>query len=184
MRAFLAIEITKPLKTNLEKTQDTIRNKKIARIKYVEDNNIHLTLKFFGDIDRQKQNLISKIVNKTVAFHKPYTLKLVKIGAFPNIYRPRVIWSGVKDKNRETINIIKELDEEFSKIGFKKERDYTPHITIGRIKDVYNKTEMTETLKELNKAYHGKMEVTKISLKSSTLTPDGPIYKTEEEFIL
>ena len=85
MRAFLAIEITKPLKTNLEKTQNTIKNKEIAKIKYVESNNIHnihLTLKFFGDINKQKQNQISKIVNKTITSYKPYTLKLVKIRSF------------------------------------------------------------------------------------------------------
>lgn len=184
MRMFLAIELANPLKNNIKKTQNIIKDTDSSKIKYVETENLHLTLKFFGDINKEKQKQISKIITDTITSYKPYTLKLAKIGAFPNIYRPRVIWSGATDKDKNTMNLIKELDTQFSKIGFKKERDYVPHITIGRVKQVYDKDVLANTLKQLKNKYHGKMEVTKISLKSSTLTPDGPIYNTEEEFNL
>ena len=116
MRAFLAIEIEESLKNKIKKTQQTIKNTNSAKIKYVEDENIHLTLKFFGEINQRKQKQISSIIRKTTENYETYTMKLVKVGAFPNMNRPRVIWTGIKD-NDTTINLIKELDDEFNKIG-------------------------------------------------------------------
>ena len=116
--------------------------------------------------------------------YKEYTIKVVNIGAFPNIYNPRVIWTGIKDKNNTTIKLIEDLDKKFNKIGFKKEKNYVPHITIGRVKNISDKEKLSQTLKNLKKKYHGKMEVKKIYIKSSTLTPSGPIYKNIKEFDL
>jgi 2'-5' RNA ligase len=184
MRAFLAIELDDYLKNKINDTQDILRKNKNAKIKYVENENLHLTLKFFGDINKRKQKQISKIINNTIENYEPYTLKLAKVGTFPNNNRPRVIWVGARDKNKNTIKLSKELDESFNKIGFKKEHDYVPHITIGRVKKVSDNTELTKTLKKLKNNYYGKLEVNKICLKSSQLTPNGPIYNTEEEYIL
>lgn len=184
MRAFLAIEIEDFIKDNIDKTQNIIRNQECANINFVKSQNIHLTLKFFGDIDQNQQKQISNIVKECVEEYEEYELKLVNIGAFRNIYNPRVIWIGIKDKNKTTINIIKKLDEEFNKIGFKKEKDYVPHITIGRVKNISDKDKLTNIIKDMKKDYFGKMRVKQICLKSSKLTPNGPIYNTEEKFIL
>lgn len=182
MRAFLAIEIEDHIKGNIDKTQEIIKDTNTARINYVKSENIHLTLKFFGDIDEDKKNEICDIVADVTKRYNSYKLKLVNVGAFRNINNPRVIWIGIRDNT--TVNLIKELDEEFEKIGFEKERSYTPHITIGRVKNISNKNKLKDTLKSLQKEYYGKMQVKKICLKSSILTPDGPIYNTEEEFKL
>lgn len=184
MRAFLAIEIENYLKEDIIKTQNIIDNTNSAKIKYVEENNLHLTLKFFGDINPRKEKQINKIIEKTINDYSEYTLKFNKVGAFPNIKHPRVIWIGATDKKNNTINLIKQLDEQFSKIGFKKERDYVPHLTIGRVKNVYDNDLLTQKLTELKKHYTGKMKVKSIQLKSSQLTPDGPIYSTEKEYKL
>lgn len=184
MRVFLAIEIEDYIKDKIKSTQDIIYENNSAKIKYVETENIHLTLKFFGEINENKLEKIKNIISSKIENHKPYTLKIVNIGAFPNISRPRVIWTGIKDNDNSTINLIKELDEEFSKIGFEKEKRYTPHITIGRVKDIYNKENTRQTLEKIKKNYHGKMEVKKIALKSSKLTPSGPIYDTIKEYKL
>lgn len=182
MRAFLAIEIEDYIKDNIDRTQKIIKETDSARINYVKSQNIHLTLKFFGDIDENKKDEICDVVNKIASQYNPYKLKLVNVGAFRNINNPRVIWVGIKDKT--TVDLIKELDVEFEKIGFEKERNYTPHITIGRVKNINDKQSLKDTLKSLQKEYYGKMKVSKIQLKSSTLTPSGPIYKTEKTFTL
>ena len=184
MRTFLAIEIENHIKNKIDVTQEIILNSNSAHIKYVETENIHLTLKFFGDVNDNKIKKITKIINDTLKNYKVFTIKIVHIGAFPNIKHPRVIWTGVKDKDKTTVSLIKELDEKFSEIGFNKEKDYVPHITIGRVKKIDDKEILFNTLKKLKKTYHGKMEVKRICLKSSTLTPNGPIYKTIEEFDL
>lgn len=183
MRAFLAIEIDEYIKNKINETQHLIQEKDSSKIKYVETENIHLTLKFFGEINEKQLNEITEIISNIIERYDKYSLKIVNIGAFPNIYRPRVIWTGIKDNN-VTANLIKELDEEFNKLGFDKERDYVPHITIGRVKNVADKEKLSATLKLLKKRYHGKMEVKKICIKSSKLTPDGPIYKNIREFEL
>lgn len=182
MRAFLAIEIEDYIKDNIDRTQKIIKESDSARINYVKSQNIHLTLKFFGDIDEDKKKEICDVVNKVTSQYNEYKLKLVNVGAFRNINNPRVIWIGIKDKT--TVDLIRELDSEFEKIGFEKERSYTPHITIGRVKNINDKAKLKDTLKSLQKEYYGKMEVKEIHLKSSTLTPSGPIYKTEETFKL
>ncbi len=184
MRAFLAIEIEDYIKDNIDRTQQELKDIDAARINYVKSENIHLTLKFFGDIDKDKQEQISEIVKDCMDDYSQYTLKLVNIGAFRNINNPRVIWTGIKDKENRTVSLIKQLDEGFSKIGFKKEKNYTPHITIGRVKSLNNKKMLSDFLKEHHKTYFGKMQVKSICLKSSILTPEGPIYNTEEEFML
>ena len=184
MRAFLAIEIEPFIKDRISQTQETINDCDSANIKFVETENIHLTLKFFGEIEDDKVDEITDIVNKSIKNYEAYSIKIVNIGAFPNIYRPRVIWAGIKDKEKTTIKLIEELDKKFNKIGFKKEKDYVPHITIGRVKQVTDKDKLSQTLKKLKKEYHGKMEVKRLCLKSSKLTPSGPIYENVKEFDL
>lgn len=181
MRTFLAIEIDDYIKNKINDTQEIIKNNTDSSIKYVETENIHLTLKFFGEINKQQLNDIIQIVEESIGNYEKYPLKVVNIGAFPNIYRSKVIWTGIKD-NKITTNLIKELDEKFNKIGFKKEKNYVPHITIGRVK---NSSEgLSECLNDIKKAYHGKMVVKKICIKSSKLTPNGPIYNNIKEFEL
>lgn len=183
MRTFLAIEIDDYIKNKINETQQIIQDDESASIKYVETENIHLTLKFFGEINEDQLDKIVEITGETIEKYEKYPLKIVNIGSFPNIYRPRVIWTGIKDKN-VTAGLIEELDEKFNEIGFEKERNYVPHITIGRVKHIDNKENLANTLKKLKKRYHGKMEVKSVCIKSSKLTPNGPIYKNIREFKL
>lgn len=184
MRAFLAIEIEEHVKNNIKRTQDILRESQTSKIKYVETENIHLTLKFFGDINTKKQEEIDNIITESIKSYEEYILKIVNMGTFPKSNNPRVIWVGIKDKTGNTVNIIKELDNKFSEIGFKKEKSYQPHITIGRVKHITNREKLSDLLKEKRREYYGKMTVKSIKLKSSTLTPDGPIYETIKEYPL
>ena len=184
MRTFLAIEIEPYIKNKINETQQIIEDCESAKIKYVETENIHLTLKFFGDVDNNKLEEIDDIIIQSIKNYEQYNIKVVNIGAFPNIYHPKVIWTGITDKEKTTIKLIKELDKKFSKIGFKKEKDYVPHITIGRVKNISNTNKLSQTIKNLKKRYHGKMKVKKICLKSSQLTPNGPIYENIKEYEL
>lgn len=184
MRAFLAIELNDYVIENILKTQQVLDENTSSRLKHVERENMHLTVKFFGDINDRKLKQIKRIVNETIADYKPYTMKVAGVGAFANIKRPKTIWTTVKDKNKNTINLIRQLDEKFADIGFKKERSYKPHITISRVKQLNDADNLSGVLSNMKSNYYGKVDVKKIILKSSTLTPDGPIYKNEEEFLL
>ncbi|MCD7781137.1 MAG: RNA 2',3'-cyclic phosphodiesterase [Methanosphaera sp.] len=184
MRVFLAIDIENYLKNDILETQEILKSTDSARIKLVEEDNIHLTMKFFGDVTDTKLEEIMDTIDYVKDEYDPYNMKLSRVGAFPNIKRPRVIWIGCHDKEKMTSDLMQNLDFNFEKIGFDLERSYTPHITIGRVKQTYDDNRLRELLKDIESTYYGDMEVHKLTLKSSELTPNGPIYDTIEEFSL
>lgn len=182
MRIFLAVEIDEKLLDKISKVQREFM-KCEAPVKYVETENLHCTLKFFGDIDDNKLNDIIEVIEKKIKNHEPFKVNIKKTGVFPNERYIRVLWLGIEDVEPFS-NLQKDLDEDFVKMGFKKERSYTPHLTIGRVKGAGNKEELLSTLKDMGEVEIGEMDISKIVLKKSELTPAGPIYTTIKEFNL
>ncbi len=182
MRVFLAVEIDENL---LNKIYDVQRElmKCEAPVKYVETENLHCTLKFFGEIDDNKLNDVIRTIENKIKNHEPFKINIKKTGVFPNESYIRVLWLGMEDVEPFS-NLQKDLDEDFVKMGFKKERSYTPHLTIGRVKGSRNKEELLEKLKDMGDVEIGEMDISKIVLKKSELTPVGPIYTTIKEFDL
>ena len=182
MRVFLAVEIDKKLLNKISEVQKEFA-KCEAPIKFVETENLHCTLKFFGEIDENKLNEVIKVIEGKIKDHDPFKISIKKLGVFPNERYIRVLWLGMEDVEPFT-NLQKDLDEDFVKMGFKKERSYKPHLTIGRVKSAKNKAELLSKLQEVGDIEIGEMEIKKIFLKKSELTPAGPIYTTIKEFDL
>lgn len=182
MRVFLAIEIDEKLLDKIDDVQKQFAECE-APVKYVETENLHCTLKFFGEIDEDKVNDIIKVIENKIENHEPFKVNIKKSGVFPNERYIRVLWLGMEDVEPFS-NLQKDLDEEFVKMGFKKERSYVPHLTIGRVKGAKNKAELLSKLKDLGDVEIGEMDINKIVLKKSELTPSGPIYTTIKEFDL
>lgn len=182
VRAFLAIDLDDDLKPKINKIIKEFKEID-TKIKYVELANLHLTLKFFGDIDTNGLDLINKAIANVVSEFKPFTIKISGCGAFPNNNRIKVIWVGIED---DTIlkDLHDKLDKEFSKIGFDKDKKFSTHLTIGRMKSGKNKNQVKSTIEKFSDFEIGEMEVTNISFKKSTLTPSGPIYEDMEIFEL
>lgn len=182
MRVFLAVEIDEKLLDKIADVQKSFAECE-APVKYVETENLHCTLKFFGEIDDNKLNDIIEVIENKIRNHEPFKLSIKKTGVFPNERYIRVLWLGMEDVEPFS-NLQKDLDEDFVKMGFKKERSYVPHLTIGRVKGAKNKTELLSRLKDLGEVEIGEMDISKIVLKKSELTPAGPIYTTITEFAL
>ena len=181
-RAFLAIDIDEKLIGKIEEIQEEF--KKInANIKFVEIENIHFTLKFFGNIDKNMVEEISIATLNVLKEYEPMEIAIRGTGSFPNEDYIKVIWLGIKE-NPQLIDLAKKLDEEFRKLGFKKERNYSPHLTIGRMRSPKNKKEVKEKIATFKDTKIGKMNIDKISLKKSELTPKGPIYSDIKTFDL
>ena len=145
--------------------------------------NLHLTLKFFGDIDTNGLKVLENAIASVVSDFEPFTIKIAGCGAFPNTSRIKVIWVGIDD-DKILKDLHDRLDKEFIRIGFDKDRKFSTHLTIGRMKSGKNKGKVKDTIEEFNDIEIGEMEVTQISLKKSTLTPSGPIYEDLEIFEL
>jgi 2'-5' RNA ligase len=178
MRAFISVDIGAlpgivTILDDLKKTD--------ADLRLVKPENVHLTLKFLGDIDEKMVDRIAGIMEKSVKDISPFRIKLRGVGVFPSMNYMRVVWIGVE--NAEKVGVIAEkLENELSNLGFKREkRKFSPHVTVGRVKSPKNKDVLQNFLKENVDKEFGELDVKCIRLKKSVLTPKGPEYFTVKE---
>jgi len=178
MRAFVSADIG--ALPGIVKVLDELKNTD-ADLKLVEPGNVHLTLKFLGEIDENRVDEIAGIMEKSVIGIHPFRIKLMGVGVFPSMNYMRVLWVGLKDA--EKLGVIAErLENELSNLGFKKEkRMFSPHVTVGRVKSQKNKDVLQSFLNENKEKDFGEFEVKCIRLKKSVLTSKGPEYSTVKE---
>lgn len=181
MRTFICIEIEEK---TIKKISDLIEDLKKEEfdIKWVEEKNLHITLKFLGEVSLSTVEKISYILKK-LKFNK-FEIDFKGLGVFPDFSYPRVLFIGIEEGKENIINISKILDKEFSSLGFNREKNFSPHLTIGRIKSTKNKEKLLRLVKEKEKENFGKIEAEEIVLMKSTLTQKGPIYEPIEKFRL
>ena len=180
MRTFIAIELPKQIKEQLAELEEQLKETS-ADVKWVQPENIHLTLKFLGEIDEEKTQKITGIMTAVAKDNPAFTINISSLGAFPKIEYPRVIWVGVDKGDKETKEIAHNLEEKIEKLGIpKEERAFSSHITLGRVRSPTNRGGLVQKLRELTAAVTEKsMEfpVAGITLFKSTLQPAGPIYE-------
>lgn len=180
MRAFIAIELSKNLKNALAQLQKQLR-RAAADVKWVKPDNIHLTLKFLGEIDEKKLDKINLILDKIAKDNSPFQISFSSLGAFPKMSYPRIIWVGIEKGDVETKKIASELEGEVEKIGIAKEnRPFSTHITIGRVKSTLNQQILVQELNHLENCFAEKklqFKAEKIILFKSTLLPGGAAYE-------
>jgi 2'-5' RNA ligase len=177
-RGFIAIDVT-PFSKLIEFENEL--NNTGANIKLVEPKNIHITLKFLGDTDQDLIDQIEEIMKNSVKEIKPFDIELTNNGVFPNPNYIKVIWIGLKQVEK-IVQISKKIDVQLNKIGFKKEkREFSPHLTIARVKSARNKDKLIDVLSKYKEYEFGKLSINSIKLKQSELTKKGPIYTTLRE---
>ncbi len=180
MRAFIAIEITKEIQETLSKLQAELKTAP-ADAKWVEPENIHLTLKFLGEVEEQKIPRIIQSLKEVSRIFKPFMMELKNIGGFPTIQSPRVIWVGIEKGKEGLHELAASIEDTLVKLKFPKEtRKFSSHLTIGRVKYIKDKKSFSQIL---SKAQFSPLpqEVKSITLFKSTLTPHGPIYEKLSE---
>lgn len=182
MRAFLAVDLNDSLKRKVLEVQGKVKEAN-SIVKFVEKENLHFTCKFFGEISGEKTDTISQIIEEKIEKFKPFQIKIRGTGVFPHYGHVRVIWLGLEDPEYFS-RILKDFDEEFKTIGFKKNKSYIPHLTIGRVKGSKNKEALVSKIKEMEGMKIGSMKVDRMQLKKSELTPEGPVYTSVKEFEL
>lgn len=145
-------------------------------LKFVNPEIVHITLKFLGDIKESMVAPISAALDSIMC--EPFEAKVEGIGVFPKPSNPKVLWLGATGNFETLHNDVETLLKPFK---FKEdERGFTAHATLARIKSLNKdqKTAFINVLDELKNIELGSMQVNKVLLKKSTLTPDGPIYET------
>lgn len=180
MRTFIAVELPPQIKEYLSSLQADFKSCN-ADVKWVEPQNIHITLKFLGEVKEEKIPLIKKIMDDLSRQINSFSVNLSSLGAFPNIESARVIWVGIKKGEKELTYLNRLLEEELSKLGIPKEKKaFSCHITLGRLRSNFNYQKLKEKILRCLQEPLQKTEdftVKSISLFKSTLTGLGPIYE-------
>lgn len=180
-RGFIAIDI--PFSHKINELSNQIKNSG-TNVKLVKPENIHITLKFLGDIDEELVEEIEKTIRQSIKDISSFKIKLVGTGVFPNQRYIKIIWIGIRDHG-ELGKIANNIDEQLAKFGFEKEkRPFSPHLTIARVKSAKNKEKLMEIVNKYHEAKFAEINVESIKLKKSELTPEGPIYTTIKEIKL
>ena len=181
MRAFIAIDIEDPLVLGKLVSIRDVFVATGAPMKPVERNNMHITIRFLGEIPVELIDEVYEVMRRAV--FEPFRARIVGVGAFPSITRPRVIWAGVDEGASSIEAIYKVIEQGLRGLGFRPEREkFVPHITLARIKGHRNIDRVVKLLQEYQDYVFGEIRVESIRLKQSILTRAGPIYRTLREY--
>jgi len=177
MRTFFCLELSEPVKKEVRATADFIDSP--AYVKWVSRNNLHITLKFLGDVKGKEVPGIKQKAKESASPVDPFEVTIDKLSGFPNPGFPKVIWLGSSSPPGEIFRLHDNLDSGLEKLGFEKEkRDYVPHITLGRTKDEDETKieQLGDKVKGLELDTNWSVPVDKLTLMESTLKPEGPEY--------
>jgi 2'-5' RNA ligase len=176
LRAFIAVELPVRLVPEIEKIESVLNT---PGIRLVEPKQVHITLKFLGDIPENNVESIASALSQVNC--KPFEAGIKGVGVFPKPAYIKVIWLGAEG-NFEALH--SEVERVLTPFKFEKDHQFSPHATLARVKQLRDKAALFEKLKKLEDIDLGTINVESITLKKSTLTPQGPIYETLREIKL
>jgi 2'-5' RNA ligase len=184
MRAFIAVNMADDLRRALAEAQERLRASE-ADVKWVRAEGIHITLKFLGWVDDEREPGIADAAAAGVADAGPFRLSLVGIGGFPSATAPRVVWVGVTQGAREMSELARRIEDALEPLGFERERrEFSPHVTLGRVRSPRGRDRLAARIGEERERPFGEMEVERVELMRSDLHPTGPVYTSQREFAL
>jgi 2'-5' RNA ligase len=177
LRTFLAVDPGEAIRNRLVSLQNNLA-RATTDVKWVEEDNLHVTLLFLGEVDERDLAALCRAVGDTAAGHAAFTLSVQTVGCFPNPRRPRVLWAGVGAGSQELVALHDALEPPLLKLGCyrREERQYTPHITLGRVKSDRPPDRLAEALAKYAAWEAGETQVREVEVLSSELTPSGPAY--------
>jgi 2'-5' RNA ligase len=187
MRAFIAIEIPEPLKQSISLLQRELARETTGS-GWVKPQNLHLTLKFLGDISPEQLSRVKMIAGAAAGAVPACKIKLDNIGVFPDMDKARIIWIGAERTPAELKFIAQEMENRLEGMGIKKEqRDFRAHITINRLRSPLRRPILEKTFTGIKKLLDGpgwEFDCRETLLFESVLGPGGPHYTILERFSL
>ncbi len=187
IRAFVAVHLGQELERALLETArrlDRVLGRRL-RVKWVRAGQVHVTLQFLGDVDT---GLLPKLTGGLRGAFRdlpPFPVRWGGLGAFPSTVRPRVIWAGSKE-GADLLRTLHGLTLAVTEpLGFaREERPFSPHVTLGRVKEGGRVPDITAELRAESGGDLGECQIDRVYLVRSELRPDGPVYTTVDSFPL
>jgi len=180
LRCFVAIKLPEEVKAGLSRLQAELKSGKQSPIKWVDPYNIHLTLKFLGNVNLDMTTQITGAIGEAARGVSPFHLEIKGLGVFPNPRRVQVIWVGMSGEVDKLLQLQKGIESALARLGFAPEaRAFTPHLTLARVRERASPDER-QKLGELIASTKFETEYTfpveAVSLMRSQLTREGAIY--------
>ena len=180
IRSFIAFEINNPSVLQKFKEAQDLLIRTGADLRLVMPENIHITLRFLGDIPASRVDQIHEGM-KIVDF-SAFECEVRGLGVFPDLRYARVVWAGIRKGSEELKNVANQLEPHLHKLGFRADpKGFSPHLTLARVKTGRNKAELARSIQEQADYDFGIVRADCLRLKKSVLTPKGPIYSTLRE---
>jgi 2'-5' RNA ligase len=180
IRSFMAFDLENDTVLNRLASVQKLLFQTGADLKLVAPQNIHITLRFLGDITPAMAEEIFGEMKK-VQF-APFTVRINGVGAFPDLRYPRVVWAGIAEGAEQLKNVFSQLEPMLRGLGFAADpKGFSPHLTIARVRSGRNKEQLAEFINKNGKYDFGTINAECLRLKKSDLTPQGPVYSTLKE---
>lgn len=180
VRSFIAIALSDDIQTKLSQISNELQDRlKGVPVRWVPVANMHLTLKFLGDVSIANLEILKTVLEKEVSGHSPFEISVGELGAFPNMRRPRVIWINIQAPGE--LNAVQYgIETQLARLGYPaEERPFHPHLTLGRV----NRTASTQDLQKICDVFSkykvgflGATRILTIDLYKSDLQPSGALY--------
>jgi 2'-5' RNA ligase len=184
MRTFIAIYPSQEIKDVIGELIARLK-KDGDNIKWVEAKDLHITLKFLGEVKEQDVSRLIDIVSGALKGRKAFQNEFIGIGTFPEKGTPRVIWIGTAKGALEQKEMAATIEETLSEAGYKKEeRPFTPHLTIGRVKGKTDSAGLKAALEDLKEKKIGVSEIVSVEIMKSKLKRSGAAYEIVKSFSL
>jgi 2'-5' RNA ligase len=177
IRTFIAVDVGAEVRKRAAALQQQLARTG-AEVKWIAPDQMHLTLLFLGDVDELELVKVCRAVQEVAAREPPFPLRVSGVGAFPNNRRPKIVWGGITDGADALRRLYGLLEEKLLDLGVyrKEDRDYTPHLTLGRAKAEAGENALARELPKLLAWDGGRAVVDEVLVFSSELRRDGPEY--------
>jgi 2'-5' RNA ligase len=177
LRTFIAVDPGTAVQDRCVSLQETL-SRTGAPIKWVEHDNLHVTLLFLGEVDDRDVVSVCRAVTTVCVTHAPFVLSVEGVGCFPNPRRPRTIWAGLGAGTQELVSLHDALESPLLALGCyrREERQFAPHLTLGRVKGDGPVDQLGPALTRQAGWRGGEAEIDEVLVLSSELRPEGPIY--------
>ncbi len=176
IRTFVAVELPERLIPEIENIESSLN---MPGVKLVEPGNVHITLKFLGDLEESDVEPVTLALSKVDC--QAFEARIKGVGVFPKLAYIKVIWLGAEG-NFDALHT--EVERVLAPFKFDKDYNFSPHATLARVKQLRDKVSLLENLKKWENVDLGSIKVESFYLKKSTLRPQGPVYETLKEIRL